>query len=60
MENIFELQEKMIHTIESSSENSLDLYYQLYTEFLKDCKDAAVLLRTIIEYPNRIGEENCQ
>lgn len=50
--------EKLLKIIKEAQGNSLDIYYVLYEEHLKDNDNPSELLRLIMEFPNEIGKND--
>lgn len=51
-------QEKLLKIIKEAQGNSLDIYYTLFEEYLKDDENPSELLRLIMEFPNEIGDDD--
>lgn len=51
-------QEKLLEIMKEAKGNSLDIYYTLFEEFLKDDDEPWTLLRSIMEFPGRIGNDD--
>lgn len=58
MNTNLEKQEKLLNIIKEAQGNSLDIYYVLFQEYLKDDENPSELLRLIMEFPNEIGEDD--
>lgn len=55
------LEDKLVKFLQDAKGNTLDIFYDVYEQFLKDSKSPQLLLPVIFEFVGRIGshEENC-
>lgn len=51
-------EEKLIRLLVNAKGNSTDIYYTVYEEYLKSCKEPWHNLQTIIEYAGDVGEDD--
>ena len=48
--------ESLLNTLDKATANAVDVYFDLYTTYFEDGKEPEEALRTILEYPNEIGD----
>ena len=52
--------ESLLNTLDKATANAVDVYFDLYTTYFEDGKEPEEALRTILEYPNEIGDTKDQ